>query len=283
MKPNHEFHYRFGKRASAWRPGAHPGSALGAGEHFVAHTSLFARPDPRRIDLRASLRDPRGDWLVRLARQRSHVPVAAVVDVSASMDFGAPSRKLDLVADFVSALGRACLAAGDPLSLSAFDMTCRDDLHLPPSRQPGLADLLAARLRTAACPARGHDGLSAALAPLAGRQALVFLVSDFHGYGRELESALDLLGRARVTPIVVWSPAEITPPNGEGLLRLRDLESGRLRELWLRPRLRQRWQAAVAAHREALQARFRARGIRPFFLSDPFDGDALTRHFLEGT
>ncbi|MCP5234362.1 MAG: MxaS protein [Zoogloeaceae bacterium] len=282
MSPTHDFHYRVGARVGGFRPGAHAGLAFGAGDDFVTHATLFARPDPRRIDLRASLRDPRGEWLVRLARQRSHIPVFALIDVSASMGFGTPTRKLDLAADFVAALGRAATAAGDPLSLSAFDDAERPELRLAPSRQPALVAQYAEQLRTAECRSAGHGGLIDALAPLAGRQAQVFLVSDFHRHDAELDTALDLLGRARVTPIVIWSPSETEPPAGDGLLRLRDLENGRLRELWLRPELRRRWRSAVAERRRALDLRFQARGIRAFYMSDPFVGDALTRHFLEG-
>jgi len=281
MNPRHDFHYRLPARSGGWRPGAHAGRALGGGEDFIAHASLFARPDPRRIDLRASLRDPRGDWLVRLARQRSALPVVALVDVSASMGFGAPSRKLDLAADFVAALGRSAAAAGDPLAMSAFDDRRREDLGAAVSRQPGLGELLAGRLRAEAGHG-GHGGLGEAVAALAGRQALIFLLSDFHAYGDELESALDALHRAQVIPMVVWSPAETAPPDGDGLACLRDLERGGLRELWLRPRLRQRWRQAVAARRDELRLRFGGRGLRPFFMSDPFDGEALTRYFLEG-
>ena len=68
--------------------------------------SLYDRPDPRRLDLRASLREVRGDWLVRVNRQRVSVPVHVIVDVSASMSFGFPKPKLHVVADFVTALGR---------------------------------------------------------------------------------------------------------------------------------------------------------------------------------
>ena len=52
-----EFHYRLPYRVGGWRPGAHPGTRLGAGQEFVSYMSLYDRPDPRRLDLRASLRD----------------------------------------------------------------------------------------------------------------------------------------------------------------------------------------------------------------------------------
>ena len=79
--------------------------------------SLYDRPDPRRLDLRASLRDIRGDWLVRVNRQRAAVPVQVIVDVSASMGFGSPRPKLQVVADFVEALGQSAFRVGDALGM----------------------------------------------------------------------------------------------------------------------------------------------------------------------
>src|SRR5262245_5181965 len=106
MDAPQEFHYRLPYRVCGWRPGAHPGTRLGAGQEFVSHMSLYVRPDPRRLDLRASLRDLSGNWLVRVHRQRASVPVHAIVDVSASMAFGARKTKLQVAADFVEALGQ---------------------------------------------------------------------------------------------------------------------------------------------------------------------------------
>jgi len=89
-----EFLYRLPSRVGGQRSGAHPGLGQGSGGEFIAHTSLFRRPDPRRLDLRASLRRVAAlddDWLVRVHRQRASVPVHLVVDVSASMQFGTTS------------------------------------------------------------------------------------------------------------------------------------------------------------------------------------------------
>ena len=47
MNAPQEFHYRLPYRVGGWRPGAHPGTRLGAGQEFVSHMSLYARPDPR--------------------------------------------------------------------------------------------------------------------------------------------------------------------------------------------------------------------------------------------
>ena len=89
MDAPEEFHYRLPGRISGQRPGSHRGSSVGAGQEFVTHLSLYDRPDPRRLDLRASLRTLRDDdWLVRVNRQRAGTAVRAIVDVSASMCFG---------------------------------------------------------------------------------------------------------------------------------------------------------------------------------------------------
>ncbi|WP_350309637.1 DUF58 domain-containing protein [Aquariibacter lacus] len=286
-----EFHYKLPGRHGGQRPGAHEGSSLGAGQQFAAHRRLLDHPDPRRIDLRASLRDPQGDWLVRIARQRVAVPVQAVVDVSASMRFGAQRAKLDRVADFVEVLGHSAFRAGDPVGLMAFDAGERTDLFLPPRHSRGAGRVMAEGLRAcapAAPPRPGADplaGLRACVDRLAGRRSLVVLVSDFHGMPLDgLAAQIDRLSPAWVLPVLVWDPAEVVPPGVDALLSLRDAETGARRSLWLRERVRQDWHAAVAARRAALQALCVARALPPFDLLGPageFDAEALTRHFME--
>src|SRR5690349_12485625 len=175
-----EFHYRLPRRLGAWRPGAHPATSLGAGQEFVAHASLYDRPDPRRLDLRASLRDVRGDWLVRVNRQRAAVPVHVLVDVSASMGFGSPVSKLHVVADFVEALGQSAFRLGDAVGMSAFDVRERTDLFVPAVLSRGMGVRMAALLRGVDARGRDASGLIEAAARLAGRQGLIFRVSGFH-------------------------------------------------------------------------------------------------------
>ncbi|HVY80991.1 MAG TPA: hypothetical protein VG994_08430 [Steroidobacteraceae bacterium] len=276
-----EFHYRLPRRLGAWRPGAHPASTLGAGQEFVAHANLFDRPDPRRLDLRASLRDLRGDWLVRVNRQRAAVPVHVLVDVSASMTFGAPQSKLSVVAEFIEALGQSAFRLGDGVGMSAFDSRERMDLFVPAVLSRGMGARMAALLR--ACEARGRDasGLAEAAARLAGRPGLIFLASDFHWPLERLEPVLDAFAHAYVVPLVVWDVAELEPPAHSGLLSVWDVESQSRRTLWMRPKLRARWHEAVARRRAALSDVFARRNIRPFYMTGRFDSEAMSRYFLE--
>ena len=276
-----EFHYRLPHRVGSQRPGSHPGSSLGAGQEFVSHMSLYDRPDPRRLDLRASLRDLSGDWLVRVNRQRAGIPVHVVADVSASMRFGALKPKLHVVAEFVEALGQSAFRVGDALGMLAFDARERADLFVPAHLSRGIGSVMASMLRDCESTAGGIEGLEEAVLRLAGRQGLVFLVSDFHWPLERLGGVLDLLAHAYVVPIIVWDPAETEPPAHNALAALRDSESGVRRTLWVRPKLREQWRDAVASRRAALDRLFSARAIRPFYVNGAFDGEAMSHYFFE--
>lgn len=279
----HEFHYRLPHRAAGPRPGSHPGSSLGAGQEFVSHMSLFERPDPRRLDLRASLRSTTGDWLVRVNRQRVGVAVQLLVDVSASMGFGARRRKLDVAADFVESLARSAFRIGDALGMLAFDHRERADLCVPATLSRGLGSVMADSLRQCEPAPGGIEGLEDALQQVAGREALVFLVSDFHWPLDRLGAALDLLSHAFVVPVIVWDPAETEPPSHDAIAPMRDAERGIRRTLFLRPKLRTQWRDAVAARRAELDTFFSARDLRPFFIHGAFDAEAMSDYFFEAT
>jgi len=279
-----EFHYRLPRRVGGWRPGSHRGSSLGTGLEFVSHMSLFDRPDPRRLDLRASLRHTGDDWLVRVNRQRVGIPVYVLVDVSPSMSFGAPQTKLQVIADFVEALGQSAFRVGDALGLLAFDDEERPELFMPAMLSRGMGSVMAAQLRAWQSRPGGGEGrlgLDDAALYLAGRRGLVFLVSDFHWDLEQASPVLDLLVRAHVVPMVVWDTAEIEPPREDVIAPMQDMESGRRRVLWLRPKLRQQWRDGVARRRTQLGQFFAARGLHPFFVCGAFNGEALSQYFFE--
>ena len=243
--------------------------------------SLYDRPDLRRLDLRASVRNLGGGWLVRVNRQRAGIPVHVVADVSASMRFGSPNSKLHVVAEFVEALGQSAFRVGDALGMLAFDARERTDLFVPAHLSRGTGGYMASRLRDCDSTAGGIEGLEQAALRLAGRQSLVFLASDFHWPLDRLGGVLDLLVHAYVVPIVVWDRAETEPPADNALAALRDSESGVRRTLWIRPKVRDKWREAVANRRATLDRLFSERAIRPFYMNGAFDGEAMSHYFFE--
>lgn len=272
-----EFHrnivpYRLRWRPRGVRPGAHPGQGDGGDGTFRALVPLVARPDPRRIDLRASLRDPFEGVHVRTFAPRRATTVAVLTDLSGSMGFDGTGAE---VARLAATLAASAGATGDEFTLIGAGDSVRADAFIPASRRRGLGAQVAATLSSAEPAGKSAQGLATAAERLPRRRCLVFLVSDFLMPQADLDLTLDALWRHDVVPVVVRdSRAEGDVP-AWGLMEIADVETGGRRLAFMRPGLRARWQAAARAWLAALEASFAARGYTPFHLVDRFDPDAL--------
>lgn len=275
-----EIQYRVGGPVQGHFPGHHRSSRGSSGFEFRGHASLLDAPDPRRLDLHASLRDPFGGWRVRVHAQRMSVPVTMVVDLSASMAFEGMQRKLDVVADFVESLAWSAWRNGDSFGFVGCDTAVEATLLQPQTRQRGAGSVLAHALRAHVPVGRGAQGLLQAPQHLSRQRSLVFLVSDFHLPPTLVEAVLDGLAAHEVVPVLLWDPLEFGPRARHGLLNVADPETGRQRLVWWRPALRARWQAARSAQRTQLLQQLRARRLSPLVLEAGFDADAVTRHFF---
>jgi uncharacterized protein (DUF58 family) len=280
MRAIPELHYRVAGAVRGRLPGAHRSRRGHSGFEFRAHAPLFDVPDVRRLDLHASLRDPFGQWLVRVNSERMAIPVAMVADVSASMGFEGAQRKLDVLADFVESLSWSAWHNGDTFGFVGCDEAVRPELVLPQTRARGGGIALAGSLRALAPAGRSAQGLLVAHPHLMRQRSLLFLVSDFHLPLEFVAHVLDSLADHEVVPVVLWQPQEFGLGSGTGIAEVIDPESGLRRALWWRPSLQARWEAAQRDRRAALLDEFRRRRLAPLVIEGAFDADAVTRHFL---
>lgn len=275
-----EFHYRSHQPALGHFPGHHRSTRGDSGMEFRGHASLLDAPDPRRLDLHASLRNPFGGWSVRVYAQRRAVPVILLLDLSASMGFEGRRRKLDVVADFAESLAWSTWRTGDAFGVVACAETVLDDWLLPPTRSRGVGLPLAERLRRTEVSARSARGLLEAHRHLRRARSIVFLVSDFHWPAADLDAIFASLSNQQLTPVIVRDAAEADLGPGRGLAHAVDPETGERRLVAWRPSLRAAWARAHDAHREALTQACRRHRLRPIWIEEGFDADAVTRHFL---
>lgn len=274
-----ELHYRVGSPVLGHFPGHHRSTRGDSGFEYRGHASLFDAPDPRRLDLHASLRDPFGNWIVRVYSQRKAIPVVMVADLSASMGFVGARRKLDVLADFVDSLAWSAWRTGDSFGFIGCDAAVREEVLLPPTRSRGAGAALACTLRALQLDGRSAAALLAAHRHLGRQRSLVFLVSDFHLPLPDVEAVLASMAHHDVVPVVVWDALEFTLTAQRGLAHVIDPESGQRRLVWWRPALRAQWHAAHRQRREALLQLFRAKRLKPLFIEGAFSADAVTRHF----
>ncbi|MFO1273405.1 MAG: MxaS protein [Rubrivivax sp.] len=279
MAAPRELFYRFGAAAGGAMPGHHRSHGGAAGLEFRAHAPLADWPDARRLDLHASLRDPFGRWLVRLADERRSVTVAVVADLSASMAFEGRVRRIDVLADFTESLAWSAWRTGDAFAFVGCDDGVQPAFTLAATRRRAAGLALAQGLRAWRPQGRSAAALAEAVRRLPQRRSLVFLVSDFHLPFDLLERVLASLAAHDVVPVRLRDAVEYEPATGHGLAPVREPESGRRSWLWWRPALRERWAEAAAARDAELAALFERHRLAPLTIEGAFDAEAFNRRF----
>lgn len=277
-----ELHYRVGAPVLGHFPGHHRSPRGDSGFEFRGHVPLMDAPDARRLDLHASLRDPFGNWIVRVYSQRKAIAVSVVADLSASMGFAAGTqRRLDVLADFVESLAWSAWRTGDSFGFVGCDEAVNPALLLRGTRARGAGKALAQGLRGLHPQGRSAAALQEAHRYLGRQRSLVFLVSDFHLPLDLIEQVAASLARHELVPVVLWESREFGGPGarGQGIAHVVDPETGKRRLLWWRPALRDGWLAAWQQRREALLQLFARQRCKPLFIEGAFDADAVTRYF----
>ncbi|TNC14033.1 DUF58 domain-containing protein [Methylobacterium terricola] len=270
--------YRLRGPAAGSGAGAHRSRDTGGIGVFRDHVPFWRHPDARRIDLRATLRDPFEGTVVRRFEQSRALEVWALVDLSASMRFRGAGATWDLVTELCIALARSATRIGDAFGL--IGCGAGPELVLPASRRRGTADAVAARLRAMAPGGASADGLLAAATSLAGRRKLVVVVSDFRLPEALTGAVFERLQGHDVVPVAIEDGALGEGLPAFGLIELEDLEGGGRRRVLMRPSLRARWLAREAERRDFLRRLALRHGRPPYRLADRFDGDDFSRHLL---
>lgn len=210
--------------------GAHPSRRHGASMDFADHREYVPGDDPRRVDRAASMR--LGRLLVRLYEAEDEAAVRIVVDLSASMGFGA---KLDTARRVAAALTVLAAGAQDRVRIMLARQGTDGVDAGPWFRGAGALPAVERRLLATTPPAgaRGPDDRPGAPDLVATLQVAhgegpvgpVVLVSDlaFDGWDDVVRAAAAGRGDALVVHVVGRSDLE---PDVRGDLRLVDSETG---------------------------------------------------------
>jgi len=272
-----EFHYKVRWRSRGAHSGFHASTHTGGGFEFRGHAPLIEGRDPRRIDLRASARDPFEQLYVRVFHQKAAIPVYALTDLSASMSFG---RKPEILADFIAACAYSAHRTGDSFAFIGCDHRVRRDFHLPLTRARAAGQVLADGLRQLGHWGRDSAALADAIRFFDERRALVFLISDFHFPAALLAGVLASLARHTVVPVVVRDSNEERELPAFGLLRLKDSETGTTRTVFARPALNRRIRVAADERDKNLKRLAGRLASPPLYLVDRLRVDAVSEYFL---
>ncbi len=274
------FHYRLAHPGYCAIPGAHPGQMVGSGQLFKRHESLLASPDPRRLDLRASLLDPFNNYRVKVFQQHSKIDVFVIADLSASMSIPGESSKLQIAADFLLSSAQSAFESGDNFGFIGCGHGIEKKWLFPKGLRMGRVQELArdlSRVRNG----QGGNGLFHVEPYLPLRRSLIFLLSDFHFDLNRLSRLAGLFGRHAVVPLVLWDPSEYADLPEWGIVKFQDSENKRTRTLLMRPGLKRKIIEAFEQRRGRLRHWFRSKGAEPLFIEGRYEASALTNYFLQ--
>src|SRR3954465_14683756 len=165
----------------------------GAGDRIRASIPLHEHADPRRLDLRATLRDPFGGIWVHEFEQNSALKVVVLADVSASMAYVGRYDKVDQLRRVAVALAQTAWRNGDAFAFHAASEAPRKDLTLPLRVNRGAAVWIERRLADFVPSGSSARGLARVVPHLPHRRSLVFVVSDFHWPERDVDELLQAL------------------------------------------------------------------------------------------
>lgn len=288
-----QFFYDIHWRSRTYHAGATLTAHHGNGSDFAGFAPLLSCPDPKRIDIRASVRTVPRQWLVRTYLERAAIHVYAVVDVSSSMFFAGTHDRAGLrqqVTEFVSSLAWSANRQGDGFGMRAADDAPQAAWHMQPCFQPGTAHAVARQItgywqtHTAQQTVQGRDAsaIPAVMESLGAQRALVFLLSDFYWPQSLLLQTLKVGQHHDVIPVVLRDRAATEGLPAFGWARLRDMETGEERSWMLRRRVHQQVMAHATQQKQALNAELAKGGTRsPLWLQPDWRAEEISRHLME--
>jgi uncharacterized protein (DUF58 family) len=280
-----EYHYQVPWMARSPRPGKHRSTQVGSGMMANRSVPLHSGADLRRLDIRARIADPMQRWWVRETLQRDAINVWLVADLSSSMSFGLAPDHSSVLHDFATATAHSAVRSGDAFGFVAADDALREELSVSLTRRAGAAHAVHASLQGTGLMRQRTQAhaLAQCAMHMSTRKSLVFLVSDFLLEISAIERTLDSLAHHHVVPVVV--PIVLPTPDAlaalphYGWVTFNDVETGKKRSLLIRPALKTKLQLAALAHKDALNTCFTQHGLKPLYLSAPFNADEVTQYF----
>ncbi|HOY71312.1 MAG TPA: hypothetical protein PL131_11780 [Methylotenera sp.] len=274
-------HYRIRWKPAGNQPGSKRGQSAGMGDQLRALVLLRDHPDPRRLDLRTSLRDPFERLWVRDFYLNTALNVIVLVDASASMAYVGRSNRMAVAQDISAQLALSAYRSGDAFGVYLANQNILKNGVLPPRMNRSAYWWVKQHFAQIAPSGENADGLLQVAAQLSKRRSLVFVVSDFRWEAGKLKALLKTLRHHDVVPLVLRDPAEYDAMPTSGIATLQDAETGATRFVWMRNGLIEKVRNARLAHWGQIDATCRTYGCKPLLVHGEFENAQLTRYFME--
>ena len=273
------FTYQIPWKSSSIHFGEHRGTQRGLGFEFKGNVPLIDYPDARRVDLRQSLRDPYEQVQVKLFNQDNTTPIFAVCDLSSSMQFKGKARKLDLAKEIAASIAYSAFESSDVFSFIAYNQHVIEDLTLSLSHHIHQSFEVIEKLGEYKKMRVGSEGILEVPQYLSQHKGLIFWISDFHMPITLIEQAMNAMSAHQVIPIVLWDDQEYKKLPKFGFGNLIDPETGNNQTIFFRESVREQFEEAFAARKQALETLFTSFDSQPIYINGKYDPEVMSHYF----
>ncbi len=274
-------HYRIRWKPAGNQPGSKGGQSKGIGDQLRALVLLRDHPDPRRLDLRTSLRDPFERLWVRDFYLNTSLNVIVLVDASSSMGYVGSVNRMDVAKDITAQLALSAYRSGDAFGVYLANQNILKNGVLPPRMSRSAWWWVNQHFADIKPSGDNAEGLINAVAQLPKRRSLIFVISDFRWQKGKFRTLLKALRHHDVLPIVLRDSSEYDQMPMRGIATLQDSETGATRFVLMRKGLIDQIKQVREQHWQEIENTSRAYGIKPFLVQGKFDSTQLTRFFME--
>ncbi|MDQ7072276.1 MAG: hypothetical protein Q9N32_00230 [Gammaproteobacteria bacterium] len=236
-------HYHIRWRPAGHQPGAGQGIVPGAGDQLRSVVPLRDHPDPRRLDLLTSVRDPFKNVWVRDFYLNSALKLIVLVDTSASMSYVGRVNRFKVAQDVASQLALSAYRSGDAFGVYFASEQMNKVCMLPPRANRSAWLWLQQHFSKITCEGTHVDGLFEIVPYLPQTPCLIFVISDFRWKAGTLKSLLKKLSHHDVVPVMLQDPTEIDQQPKRGIAVLNDIETGKKKFIWMRSGMQQQMAA----------------------------------------
>lgn len=273
-------HYHINWKPSGFQPGTKRGLTAGIGDQLRAKVLLRDHPDPRRLDLRASMRDPFERLWVRDFYLNTAFKVITLLDLSASMGYCGTVNRMQVAVEISRQLAISAYRSSDAFGLYAANEKPIKDATLPPRVNKSAWLWVQQHLARLAPNGDSAAGLLDLVPMLPQRRSLVFVVSDFRWPEGQYQQLLKALNHHDVIPMVLQDPAETEALPQRGIASVQDMETGQMQFVWMRPSLKAKLMRQQQNQWDALSAISHRYGVQPFAVNGAFSAARFNEHFM---
>jgi uncharacterized protein (DUF58 family) len=244
------------RRLSGFAAGEQRSPATGGGIEFADYREYVPGDDVRLLDWSVYLRSRK--LLVKLCAEEKELTLVSILDVSRSMDFGAPT-KLELAKRIASVLAGIALRGGNRAGVVALGPRLFEPIR-PERRKLTLAGIARAVHALECSPRSAPEAALRQFAARYGRKCVAVLVTDllFPEWQRSLDALASSGCEAHV--VQVLAPEELEPPE-RGEVTLVDMEDGSETPTHLDEDLAARYGVALERFLGSVRAECSTRGL----------------------